>query len=400
VLTLVGGLLVYLAGKLRSQVGVAWRYGVANLSRRKTDSLVQMVAFGTGLMVLLLLGLVRDDLQRDWRKTLPANAPNYFFINIPPTDRAEFVKFLEHRGAHLTRVLPMIRGRMTHINGRSLDTIRFKSEDGDNFSGREQNLTWALDLGTDNRVVAGRWFTQADVGKPLISISTEYQESLGVKVGDKLAFDVAGEAFEATIASIRKVKWDSFQPNFFVVFVPGILDGTAGTYMTSAYFHPREASVLANLARKYPSVSIFDIEDLLNQVRSLMDKAVLAVQSVFIFTLFAGLTVLLAAVQSSRDERRYESAMLRTLGASRGTVLQSVLAEFAVLGTLSGVLAAGGASVAAYFMETRVLQVPYTLDWRVWAVGLIGGAVLVSVSGWLATRSVVNQPPLKTLRAG
>jgi putative ABC transport system permease protein len=399
-LTLAGALLVYLAGRLRGQVGVAWRYGVANLSRRRTDSLVQMVAFGTGLMVLLLLGLVRDDLQQDWRKTLPANAPNYFFINIPPTDRDAFVKFLEDRGAHLTRVLPMIRGRMTQINGQPIDTIRFKNEDGDNFSGREQNLTWAFELGADNRVVAGEWFRPEDQGKPLVSISTEYQESMGLNVGDKLSFDVAGEPFDVTVASIRKVKWDSFQPNFFVVFVPGVLDGTAGTYMTSAYFHPQESRTLSQLARRFPSVSIFDIDDLLAQVRSVMDKAVLAVQSVFIFTLFAGLTVLLAAVQSSRDERRYESAMLRTLGASRGTVLQSVLAEFATLGMLSGVLAASGASVAAYFMATRVLQVPYSVDWRVWAVGLIGGGLLVSVSGWLATRSVVNQPPLTTLRAG
>jgi putative ABC transport system permease protein len=399
-LALTGWLLVSAAGRLRGQVGVAWRYGVANLSRRKTDSLVQMVAFGTGLMVLLLLGLVRDDLQNDWRKTLPATAPNFFFINIPPTDRDDFVKFLEERGAHLTRVLPMIRGRMTHINGKPVEALRFKNEDGDNFAGREQNLTWAMDLGRDNRIVAGRWFSQDDVGKPLISISTEYQESLGVNVGDRLAFDVAGESFEATIASVRKVKWDSFQPNFFVVFAPGLLDGTNGTYMTSAFFKPQASRTLAQLARRFPSVSIFDIDDLLNQVRSVMDKAVLAVQSVFIFTLFAGLTVLLAAVQSSRDERRYESAMLRTLGASRSTVLQSVLAEFAVLGTLSGILAAAGASIAAYFMETRVLQLPYTFDVRVWIVGLVGGAVLVSFSGWLATRSVVNQAPLKTLRAG
>jgi putative ABC transport system permease protein len=154
------------------------------------------------------------------------------------------------------------------------------------------------------------------------------------------------------------------------------------------------------LARTFPSVSIFDIDDLLAQVRSVLDKAVLAVQSVFIFTLFAGLTVLLAAVQSSRDERRYESAMLRTLGASRSTVLQGVLAEFTTLGLLSGLLAAAGASTAAYFMTTRVLELHYTFELWVWAVGLFGGALLVAGSGWIATRSVVNQPPLTTLRAG
>ncbi len=166
-----------------------------------------------------------------------------------------------------------------------------------------------------------------------------------MKVGDQLTFDIAGETFEVTVASIRKVKWDSFQPNFFIVFVPGVLEGAAGTYMTSAYFTPGTGHSLAQLAHRFPSVSIFDIDELLTQVRAVLDKAALAVQSVFLFTLLAGLTVLLAAVQSSRDERRYESAMLRTLGASRATVVQGVLAEFTTLGALAGLLAALGASV-------------------------------------------------------
>jgi putative ABC transport system permease protein len=380
-------------------VGVAWRFGVANLSRRRTESLVQIVAFGTGIMVLLLLGIVRDDLNSDWRRTLPATVPNYFFINIPPGDRAAFIQFLNDRGAKTARVLPMIRGRMTRIKGRSVEELKFAGEEGENFATREQNLTWATEPGSDNRIVAGEWWKPADYGKPLVSLSTEIQDSLGVNVGDKLTFDIAGESFDVQVASIRKVKWDSFQPNFFVVFAPGVLEKTAGTYITSANLKPGDARSLAQLARRFPSVSIFDIDDLLTQVRSVLDKAVLAVQSVFVFTLFAGLTVLLAAVQSSRDERRYESAMLRTLGARRATVLQGVLSEFTTLGLLSGLLAAIGASVAAYFMDTRVLQLHYTFDWWICAEGLVGGALLVATTGWLATRSVVNQPPLKTLRA-
>ena len=157
-----------------------------------------------------------------------------------------------------------------------------------------------------------------------------------MKVGDHLSFDIAGESMEVTVASIRKVKWDTFQPNFFIVFAPGVLENVAGTYMTSAYFTPAAGNSLAQLAHRFPSVSIFDIDELLTQVRGVLNRAALAVQSVFVFTLFAGLTVLLAAVQSSRDERRYESAMLRTLGASRATVVQGVLAEFITLGALAG----------------------------------------------------------------
>jgi putative ABC transport system permease protein len=170
--------------------------------------------------------------------------------------------------------------------------------------------------------------------------------------------------------------------------------------MTSAYFTPGTSGTLAQLAHRFPSVSIFDIDELLTQVRGVLDRAALAVQSVFVFTLFAGLTVLLAAVQSSRDERRYESAMLRTLGASRATVVQGVLAEFTTLGALSGLLAALGASVAAFFLTTRWLDLRYSFEVLPWVEGVLGGALLVAAGGWLATRRVVNQPPLTTLRAG
>src|ERR1700733_393840 len=393
-----GWLLVHLAGRLRGSVGVAWRYGVANLSCRRAESVLQIVAFGTGIMVLLVLGIVRNHVQDSWRHSLPEDLPNYFFVNIPPDQRSAFIDFLRQRGAQTERVLPMIRGRLTAINSRAVEGAQSRG-DGENFAAREQNLTWADSLGSDNTIVAGRWWTHADYGRPLVSLATEFQEALHVRVGDELTFDIAGESVSATVASVRKVKWDSFQPNFFIVFSPGVIDNTAGTYMTSAYFRPAGASALAQLARRFPSVSILDVDDLLARVRSVVDKAVFAVQSVFVFTVFAGLTVLLAAVQSSRDERRFESAMLRTLGASRKVVLQGVLAEFTVLGLLAGLVASAGASVAGYYVDVRVLTLPYGFDPLVWAVGLLGGAGMVVLSGWLATRSVVSQPPLATLRA-
>ena len=151
-----GFALVTLCGRLRGRVGVAWRYGIANLNRRRADSMVQIAAFGAGLMVLLVLGVVRDDLENDWRRSLPADAPNYFFVNIPPADRAGFTQFLEQRGARLSRVLPMLRGRLTAINGQSVESLRYAAGPGRGFSGREQNVTWASTLGDDNQNRVGR----------------------------------------------------------------------------------------------------------------------------------------------------------------------------------------------------------------------------------------------------
>ncbi|MCU0759523.1 MAG: FtsX-like permease family protein [Steroidobacteraceae bacterium] len=398
-LAVAGFVLVRAASGLRGTVGVSWRYGIANLSRRRGESVIQIVAFGLGIMVLLLLAVVRNDLLADWRRSLPEDLPNFFFINIPPADREPFVAFLQESGARTSRALPMIRARLTQLNGRDIENIEFSSPRGEGFARREQNITWQEDLGDDNRVVAGRWWTPEDRGKALVSVSTEVQEGLGLVVGDRLTFDVAGESYEATVASVRKVKWDSFQPNFFLVFAPGLLDDTVGTWMTSAYFKPQQGRTIADLVRRFPSVSVFDLDELLTQVRSVIEKAILAVQSVFLFTLCAGLVVLLAAVQATRDERRYESAMLRTLGASRATVARGVLAEFTMLGLLSGLLAAGGASVAGWLLARYVLEIEYGFDASVWLIGLVGGAVLVAVAGWLATRSVVRQPPVATLRA-
>jgi putative ABC transport system permease protein len=295
-------------------------------------------------------------------------------------------------------MFPMVRSRMTAINAQPVGSIKLKGDGGRGFLEREQNLTWAGTLMDDNQLLAGHWWTPQDYGKPLVSISSEYQETLGLKLGDKLTFDIAGETLTVEVASIRKIRWDSFRPNFFLVFPPNLLDGAAGTYMTSVYLTPSQRPALVDLVRQFPTISVFDVDAILKQIRDIMDRASLAVQYVFLFTLVAGIVVLLAAVQSTRDERRYESAMLRTLGASRNTVLQGVAAEFSALGFLSGTLAAFGATGVGWILAHRLFSLQFTVDPWVWAVGLLCGTVLVGLSGTLATRSVINTPPIVTLR--
>jgi putative ABC transport system permease protein len=397
-LSVAGFGLVKLTGRLRGGVGIAWRYGLANVSRRGTSSVVQIVAFGLGLMVLLMLAVVHNDLLSDWRRSLPANVPNNFMINIRPDERQSLQEFLTAHGLGSPPMYPMVRARMTAINAIPAKSLKLDGDVAHGYVEREQNLTWSETLMQDNQLLEGRWWNAEELDKPLVSVSSEYAEALQLHLGDKLSFDVAGEALTVTVSSIRKIRWDSFRPNFFLVFPPKLLDGAAGTYMTAVYLTAAQRPALAQLVRSFPTVSVLDVDAILKQIRSIMDRATLAVEYVFMFTLAAGVVVLLAAVQSTRDERRYESAMLRTLGASRGTVLQGVAAEFSALGFLSGTLAAFGASAIGFVLAQRLFNLEYHLDPWLWVIGLVAGTVLVGVSGTLATRSVVNTPPVVTLR--
>ena len=397
-LAVAGWGLVKLLAPLRSGVGVAWRYGLANIARRGRDSIVQIVAFGLGFMVLLLLALVRDDLLRDWQKSLPADAPNYFMINIRPDEGQGVERFFRQAGLPSTELVPMLRARLIAINATPVEKLQFQGDRANEFVEREANLSWSAEPSPGNRIVAGRWWQRGEPGGPQVSVEADYAERLGLKLGDSLTYDIAGEAITGRITSLREVRWDTFKPNFFVVFSPGVLESATGTLITSVHVEPQQRPLLVDLVRQFPEVTIIDIEALLAQVRDVMNKASLAVQYVFLFTLAAGLMVLLAAVQATGDERRYESAMLRTLGASRSVVFQGIAAEFIVLGALAGLLAAAGATGVGYLLARQVFDLPYSPNPWVWVAGIVGGAALVGTAGILAARSVVSHPPMQVLR--
>jgi putative ABC transport system permease protein len=397
VLYLAGRLLVALVQRVRGRVGVAWRYGIANVARRGRESSVQVVAFGIGLMVLLLLTSVRTELMSEWRATLPKSAPNNFLINIQPPERDAVGAALAAAGLEAPEFTPLVRARITHVNGRPVAEYPARSERGRRELDGELNLTWASTLRADNEVVAGEWHGAA-AETPELSLEDELRQAIGLEIGDELTYSIGGEPFTVRLASSRLVHWDSFRPNFFMVLTPGAVEQFAHTYITSLYVAPEQRGVTVDIVRRFPSVSVIDIGAILDQVRRSMDRAALAVQYVFLFTLAAGITVLLAAIQATRDERMFESAVLRTLGARRGVVLQGVAAEFTALGLLAGTLAAGGASAIGYLLATRVFELNYSPSAPLWISGLLAGAAIVGVSGTLAVRSVVNQSPVATLR--
>ena len=395
----VGRGLVAMMGRFRSGVGVAWRYGLANVARRGRDSAVQVVAFGLGLTVLLLLTIVRTDLLEGWRQTLDENAPNHFMINIQPHERDSVSDIYRSAGVEPPDYRPLVRARMSTINEVSVKEREYPDPGGEWMANREQNLSFAATLSSSNEIIEGEWWPEDYSGPPLVSIEEEAAVETGLTIGDHLTFLVAGREVAATVASIRKINWDSFQPNFFMVFSPGALDGMPTTYIASLRLEQEQQPVLVKLVRTHPSISVIDLDSILQQIRGIVQKASLAVQAVFIFTLAAGIAVLFAAVQSTIDERRFESAMLRALGARKRIVFSGVMAEFAALGAAAGILASAGASILAAIVAVRLFELPYEFNPLLWVAGVAAGVIVVCASGFIAARSAVNAPPVDVLRA-
>lgn len=391
--------LIWILNRFRRGVGVAWRFGVASIVRRGRNSIVQVTAFGLGMFVLLLLAVVRTDLLESWQAMLPEDAPNHFMINIQPDERGNVVEFFRERDVTPPDLRAMVRSRLVAINGVPITEMSFEAEGmSQRFAERDQNLSWAGELATSNTVVKGDWWTPEEYGQPLVSLDDEAAERLGVALGDELTYDIAGERVTVTVDNIRLIDWDSFQPNFFMVVPPGVLENYAATFIGSVYVEQKRTRILLDLVHRYPSITVIDLDTIMAQVKSVMDQAALAVEYIFLFTLAAGVLVLLAAVQATRDERRFESAMLRTLGATRRTVFSGVIAEFTLLGLLAAALAVIAAAVSGWLLATQVFDLDYQTSPKVWLIGLIAGTLFVGATGVLATRRVVRQPPLLTLR--
>jgi putative ABC transport system permease protein len=385
-------LMVRLIGPLRYGTGIAWRYGIANIARRRGDSIAQVMAFGFGLTVLLLLSGVRTDLLDTWYTSLPADAPNHFMLNIQRNETDGIRQVFEEFSQTAPQMTPMVRGRLTGIGGVDVDGRRIRGEGG--WLTRDANLTWAEELDASNTVIDGEWW-QPGSTRPQVSVEEGIFQGLNLNLGDTMTFDIGGIPLTAELTSVRRVEWDSLSPNFMLVLNEAALADAPASFIASVYTPNR--AVMLELARRFPSVTVVDLEALLAQIRGVMDRGALAIEYVFAFTLVAGVVVLLAAVQATRQERRFEVAILRTLGAHRKRVLTALIAEFVSLGLLAGLLASLIASGIAWLLATRVFELEFSLNPVLIGIGILTGAVLVGVSGTFATYSVVRQPPMGVL---
>jgi putative ABC transport system permease protein len=386
---------------LRSLRGVSrnqgWRFAITSLQRRPGATVVQIVSLSLGLMALLVLTVVRGDLMDAWRLATPADAPNRFIINIQPDQKEGVEKTIRAAGVDNPMLYPMIRGRLVAVNGKEITAGTYTSERAKALSDREFNLSSVNDLPEGNDVVAGQWYRDAP-GVAEASVEQGIAQTLGLKLGDTMRFDMGGLQVDAKITSLRKLEWGSMRANFFVVINPAAMRDAPTTYMT-AFHLPAHGVGLANtLTRQFPNLTVIDVSGIIRQLQDVLDQVVTAVEFLFLFTLASGVLVLYAALMGSTAERTREAGLLRALGATRGQLASAQRIEFALVGGLSGLLAATGAAGLGWALAEYQFKFPWHFEPQVWAAGLLVGAACALIGGWLGLRNVLPQPPLQTLR--
>lgn len=386
---------------LRLPQGVtgAWLLGLAAFKRRTGLVVAQVLGFSLGLLALILLAIVRGDLLQSWQSSLPADAPNRFIINIQPEQVDAVQQFFSKAGLAQVEVFPMVRGRLVEINQQPLNPEKFEDDRVRRLAEREFNLSWAAEMQQDNELLAGHWWQANDHGKPWISLEQGIAKDMGIKLGDQLVYDVAGQRIALEVSSLRKVEWDTMRANFFAVTPPGVLENFPASFITSFHLAEGDARLLNELVKQFPNLTIIDIAAVLEQVRDIMSKMSHALEYVFAFSLLTGLAVLYAALVATREERVQEATLLRVLGASRRQVVSSLLVEFSIIGVLAATVATLGAAAIAYYLSLEVFHIPYIFNVQGALLVILLSSLLVPLAAWLVMRKFLNLPPRQLLQS-
>ncbi len=398
VLAVSAKLIIKLLKQLQPKLKMAARYGLANVSRRSNQSVMQIMGIGIGVTVMLLLTLVRTDLLAGWQNRLPDDAPNYFLINIQP-DQVDSIR------SHLSTLLnndialyPMIRGRLTKINERNVNPDDYENPRANRLAAREFNLSYADTMQDDNRVVAGEWWSKGENTENYFSVEEGIAETLGISIGDSLSYSIAGQEIKGKVVNLRWVEWDSFNANFFVVSNTSALKTYPSTFISSLFIPDSKRSILIELIKQYPSITVFDIDAILKQVRAIMNQVVRTVEFVFIFTILTGIAVLFAALQSTHDERTHEAALMSALGANRKQIISGLIAEFMLLGIITGILSAIAASIIELALAEYVFKMEIVINPLLWLIAPLACCLIIVATGLIGTRKVLASSPMLILR--
>ncbi|MDQ7732753.1 ABC transporter permease [Halomonas sp. SpR1] len=399
----------------RSEWSQALRLGGRQLARRRQAGLGQLLAFSVTFFAMAMIVLVRGDLLSTWQDQLPENTPNYFAINIQPSERVSFEAAVSPRVETQSTLYPMVRGRVIAINGQPPRDAVPPDARGDNSLRRELNLTWQSDVPEGNEVVAGEWFSSAQTegdasqgwmsavdatpqSAPVpISMEEGLAERLGLGIGDEMTFSVGSDEITTQITSLRSLNWDSFQPNFFVIFPPGVLEQFGHSYITAFHLPEAEQGLIRELITDFPGVSLLNVDAILGQVRDVLAQVTRAVELVLALVLLAGISVLYAALTASRPVRAHESGLLRVFGAGSRMISRVQGAEYALLGFASGLMGAVLAELTSAVLYIYLLDLTPRLHLGLWVFLPVGGALLIGIIGHALSRGLRRQAPAASL---
>jgi putative ABC transport system permease protein len=398
VLVLLGRLVMNIGRSVGSQAGQAFQLALANLKRRASENSVQLVSFTIAIKLLLLLLVVRNELLADWQAQLPDKTANRFLINISAQQVAEVEKFVEHNKLAASGLYPVVPGRLIAVNNEKFSQEASKeqhkgADNGRRGIGRELNLTWQAQLPDKNQIVAGKWWRKSDENAQ-VSIEQRLAKRLAINLGDKLTFQLGSDVFTVDVTSIRKVNWQSMQPNFYMIFNQKVLQDFAATYIASLYIAKNNEQLFANFITQYPTISVLDVDAMINQLRTVIQQVSIAIEFILLLVVLAGSLVLVAQVQASMEERQRDLAILRTLGAKGSLLRNSVLYEFVALGAISGFLASCAMELAVYFLQTRVFEMAASFHFKFWLLAIVAGGLFVGLIGLLSCWRLLTKTAL------
>ncbi|MGB1186687.1 MAG: ABC transporter permease [Cycloclasticus pugetii] len=381
--------------KLLPHVGLAGRLGLQGVLRDPKASVTQVLAFSITILAMLLSFTVRNDLLTDWQQQIPDEAPNYFAINIFPDQVANFDNILSRQGVPAASFHPVVRGRLVAINGTPVQKIVSKDSQGERATHRDLSLTWNKELPLDNKTLAGHW---SGTKKGEVSIESKLAESLQVKLGDQLTFSIGSEQINAKITHLRSVQWDTMKPNFYMVFSEETLANFPTTYITSFYLSENNKTLLNDLVRQFPAMTLLEVDAMLKQIKLILSQLTSAINYLLYFALLAGFTVLLSSIYSTLDTRISEGALMRTLGAHRRLLRNAHLIEFAAIGVMSGLVAVFIFNWVLFGLYRYVLHLDFYFNWVLCLVVPIISAGCVVLAGFWGVKDVVNKSPVHMLR--
>ena len=440
------------------RAGSAWKLAMSAARRRRKQNVLQVMVFSVTIMSLLILGLLRTDLIADWQAQLPKNTPNHFMMNISQPQIVGIEEFFEENGVQGNAFYPLISARVTKVNGATPDPqedlnsdaergtlaggggddaeeesakgaarvglsvgygqgetnaagtgASFGKEASESEAGDEpeegevrgrlsrRQVTWAAELPADNRVTGGEWW-EATVEPGFVSIEQDYADWLDIELGDVIEFEINAQTVSAEVSSFRSVRWDNMQPNFFIIFSPGTIDHLGATFLSTALMEREQKILLNELVQRFPTIVVIEIDALIEQIQNIIAQVTSAIELISVLVLVCGALVLLACVNATLDERFYENAILRTLGAGKRLIMTSLLIEFASIGLMAGLVATLGAEASLYYLQEQVFEQEFALHYWVWLAGPLAGMIIIGGLGVNSTRGVVNISPLNVLR--